>query len=47
MGADNPLWASNASPVARLFRNKVMFLLMVMLSYHKPLLSSQPPLSDH
>ena len=47
MGVDDRLWTSNASPVARLFRNKVMFLLMIMLIYDKPLLSDQPPLSNH
>ena len=47
MGADDRLWTSNASPVVRLFRNKVMFLLMIMLIFDKPLLSGQPPLSNH
>ena len=37
MGADDRLWTSNASPVVRLFRNKVMFLLMIMLIFDKPL----------
>ena len=42
---DDLLWTSNAFPVARLFQNKAMFLLMIMLIYDKPLLSGQPPLS--
>ena len=47
MGVDDRLWTSNASPIAHLFRNKVMFLLMIMLIYDKPILSGQPPLSNH
>ena len=39
MGVDDRLWTSNASPIAHLFRNKVMFLLMIMLIYDKPILS--------
>ena len=31
MGVDDCLWTSNASPIAHLFCNKVMFLLMIML----------------
>ena len=41
---DDRLWTGNASPVARLFQNKVMFLLKIMLIYDEPLLSLQPPL---
>ena len=47
MGVDDRLWTSNASPIAHLFRNKVMLLLMIMLIYDKPILSGQPPLSNH
>ena len=47
MGIDDRLWTSNASPIAHLFCNKVMFLLMIMLIYDKPILSGQPPLSNH
>ena len=47
MRVNDCLWTSIASPVARLFQNKVMFLLMIMLIYDKPLLSGQPPLSNH
>ena len=47
MGVDDRLWTSNVSPIAHLFRNKVMFLLMIMLIYDKPILSGQPPLSNH
>ena len=47
MGVDDRSWTSNASPIAHLFRNKVMFLLMIMLIYDKPILSGQPPLSNH
>ena len=36
-GVDDHLWTSNASPIAHLFRNKVMFLLMIMLTYDKPI----------
>ena len=41
---DDRLWTSNASPVARLFQNKLMLLLKIMLIYDKPLLSGQPPI---
>ena len=44
---DDRLWTSNTSPVARLFQNKLMFLLKIMLIYDKPLLSGQPPLGGH
>ena len=47
MRVDDRLWTSNAFSVARLFQNKVMFLLMIMLIYDKPLLSGQPLLSNH
>ena len=45
--ADDRLWTSNASPVTRLFQNKVMFLLKIMLITDEPLLSGQPLLSRH
>ena len=47
MGVVDRLWTSNASPIACMFHNKVMFLLMIMLIYDKPILSGQPPLSNH
>ena len=45
--ADDQLWTSNTSHVARLFRNEVVFLLKITLFYDKHLLSGQPPLSGH
>ena len=45
-GADQ-LWTSYAAPDVCLFQNKVMFLLKIMLIYDDPLLSGQPPISDH
>ena len=48
--AGDRLWTSNVSLLARLFQNKVMFLLKSMQIYDKPdkpLLSGQPPLSGH
>jgi len=44
---DDRLWTSNASPVALLFQDKLMFLLKIMLISDEPLLSSQPPLGGH
>ena len=44
---DDRLWTSNASPIALLFQNKVMFLLKIMLISDEPLLSSQPSLGGH
>ena len=41
------MWNNNAAPVTRLFQNKVMFLLEIMLIYDHPLLSGPAPLSDH
>ena len=35
MRVDDRLWTRNAFSVARLFQNKVMFLLMIMLIYEK------------
>ena len=37
---DDRLWTSNTSPVARLFQNKLMFLLKITLIYEKPLLTT-------
>ena len=45
MEVDDQLWIRNASPVTRLFQNKVMFLLKIMLISDKPLLTGQPPLT--
>ena len=45
MEVDDQLWIRNASPVVRLFQNKVMFLLKIMLISEKPLLTGQPPLT--
>ena len=44
MEVENRLRISNASPVVRLFQNKVVFLMLI---YDKPLLSGQPPVSSH
>ena len=44
---DDRLWTSNASPVACLSQNKLMFLLKILLIYDKPLSSGQPLLSDY
>ena len=44
---DDRLWTRYAVPVARLFQNKVMFLLTVTLIYDEPLLRGQLPLSGH
>ena len=41
MEGDGLLWTSHASPVARLFQNKVTFLLKIMPIY------DEPPLSSH
>ena len=35
------------TPVARLFQNKLMFLVKIMQIYDKPLLTGQTPLNDH
>ena len=45
--ADDRLWTSNASPIALLFQNKMMFLLKILLISDEPLLSNQPPLGGH
>ena len=44
---DDRLGTSHASPVARLFQNKVMFLLKIILIYDTLPLSDQPALSSH
>ena len=41
---DDRLWTSNASPVVRLFQNKLMFLLKIMLIYDKPLFERPTPI---
>jgi len=41
MEGDDRLWKINTAPVARLFQNKVMFLLMkIMPIYDEPLQST-------
>ena len=46
-GSWDRLWISNASSLTRLFQNKVVLLLKIMLIHDKPLLSDQPPWSGN